>query len=252
MSTRKSESHTTTKVTKGHEGNAVVVTPRDCTQSKRRKDGRSLFTVIQEFLTSLNTPPFRGLPSFRAPSCASWLMVSALLLGGCAAKPVREDVSAPIVASNDFEKLWAVSADVAEELKFDLDRQDRRNGIITTEPMISSQFFEPWRQELSTSYDVAESSLATVRRTLKINIERLPSGTFRATPTVVIERQSLAEKRITNAAAYRGIYGRDRSFGTRERDRGVELPRNYWYEIGRDTQLETYVAKRIEAKVRGE
>ena len=41
----------------------------------------------------------------------------------------------------------------------------------------------------------------------------------------------------------------DRSYGTAETDKGINLPRQYWYATGRDEALERQVARVLEQKV---
>ena len=69
-----------------------------------------------------------------------------------------------------------------------LDRQDFRAGVITTKPLVSKQFWELWRNDVVTLSDMANSSLATHRRTLRFDIDRKDAGGYVATPRVVVER----------------------------------------------------------------
>ena len=192
------------------------------------------------------------------------VMLCALLLAGCAA-PVRRGTYAvatatpatqptgPTVVATDFPRLWDACEDVAREFGFALDRQDRRGGVITTVPLISSQFFEVWRSDVQTIEDVAESSLATYRRMLRFDIRRRADDTFAATPSVVVERYSQAEQPITSSAylrhAFRSRRGRP-PVGSREADRGIFLPQRYWYATGEDHALEEAVAERLARKLR--
>jgi len=58
---------------------------------------------------------------------------------------------------------------------------------------------------------------------------------------VLVERQTVSERRITSVALYKGAYSkeapRDVPHGRRN-GRGFLIPPKYWYAIGRDTQLE--------------
>jgi hypothetical protein len=72
---------------------------------------------------------------------------------------------------------------------------------------------------------------------------------------VLVERQSLAEQRITSVVLYRSAFRRpvnprERQYGTRESDIGQFLPSRYWYPIGRDEELEKSLADRIRSKLR--
>jgi hypothetical protein len=156
-----------------------------------------------------------------------------------------------IVTSNDFDQLWNAAEDVARDRLFTIDRRDFRGGVLTTEPLISAQFFEPWRRDAVTAEDVAQSSLAMTRRTIRFTFTRNDDGTFSALPHVLVERYSLAEKRITNAMLYRAAFRRtlENVEGTRETDRGIELPQRYWYKIGNDPALEKDLARTLRHKL---
>ena len=153
------------------------------------------------------------------------------------------------ITAGNFDRLWRACADDARDRQFVIDRQDYRNGVLTTEPLVSAQFFEPWRRDAITSDAVAESSLATIRRTIRFTFTRHDDGTFSAVPHVVVERYSSAERRITSAMHYRSAFRRTMATGTRETDRGVQLPARYWYRIGNDPALERDLAEAVRKRV---
>ena len=117
--------------------------------------------------------------------------------------------------------------------------------MITTQPLTSKQFWEFWRNDVVTLEDLANSSLATYRRTLRFDIEKRDAGGYAASPRVVIERYARTESPITASVflhnAFRSTRG-SRIYGTLETDRGIYLPRQYWYATGRDEALEKNVA----------
>jgi hypothetical protein len=193
--------------------------------------------------------------------------VASLAPGGCAKRPAAPEPAAtppatdrdPRLADPDFwwnapameqvegpfEPLWSASERAARDLLFVPDRRDFRGGVLTTEPMISSQWFEPWRRELSTASQVAASSVATERRTVRFDFVRRDGEQFAVEPRVLIERQSVSERPLSNAALARTAFGRRSTRGTRESDREVYLPDRYWYAIGRDVALERRLADAI-------
>jgi hypothetical protein len=152
------------------------------------------------------------------------------------------------VQSADFDKLWESCQATAHHFGFMPDRLDKRGGVIATNPLTSKQFFEVWRNDVVTGDDLADSSVATYRRTLRFDITKIdPSegGGFRATPSVLIERQAITEKPIPAWIYLRQAFKNDRTYhpvGSAESDRGIYLPRQYWYPTGRDTALEKQVA----------
>jgi hypothetical protein len=165
----------------------------------------------------------------------------------------------PGVASvewDNFYKLWHTSEDVARSYLFRIDRVDYRDGILTTEPLVSAQWWEPWRRDVQTIDDAMESSLSTMRRTIRFEFTRLPSGLYRVTPKVLVERRSVAEHRITSVALYRYTFRPQRGsvhnmpYGTPETDVGIILPARYWYPVGRDEALERAIADRIAKRLK--
>ena len=183
------------------------------------------------------------------------VLVTALLAASCAnsskkASPTTAQVAqANTVTASDFDRLWRACADVARDRQFVIDRQDYRGGVLTTEPLVSAQFFEPWRRDAITAEAVAESSLATIRRTIRFAFTRADDGTFTVVPQVIVERYSSAERRITNAMLYRNVFKRTTATGTRESDRGVQLPARYWYRIGNDEALAADLAEAVRRRL---
>ncbi len=172
---------------------------------------------------------------------------------GCTSTPTRSATTQPSgvsVVATDFDRLLDATDDVSRDLLFKPAVRDYRSGIYRTEPMISAQWFEFWRADVQTGADAAESSLSKTRRTLTVRIEKDSAGKFIAKPEVLVERYSLAERRLTTAAGYRSIYReRYRPTGNSLSDAGITAPDAYWYSVGNDPELERYVAEKIEARL---
>lgn len=159
------------------------------------------------------------------------------------------------VQAADFELLASRIERTLRDYGFNIDRVDYRLGLITTEPLVSAQFFEPWRRDNQTIDDVTRSSLATHRRRVEVTIEKDDGGTYAATPKVVIERQTVIEHRITSVVLYKGAFKstpnpRDRPTGTKESDRGVVILPKAWYAIGRDAALEKKLAAAMQSSLK--
>ena len=63
-----------------------------------------------------------------------------------------EQPAAASVTSPDFQKLWDACNEASRELFFKPDRQDFRGGVLTTEPMVSAQWLEPWGADARPEY----------------------------------------------------------------------------------------------------
>jgi hypothetical protein len=166
-----------------------------------------------------------------------------------------EQPATATVTGIDFDRMVDACEDVAGDYLFKIDRVDYRSGVVITAPTVSSQWYEPWRRDNQTLRDVEESSVATIRRTIRFEFTRLPDGvSYEVSPKVLVERQSVAEKRITSVVLYRGVFtagrGRERATGTRESDVGIILPARYWYPIRRDAAFERLLAREVEKKLK--
>ena len=158
----------------------------------------------------------------------------------------------PPVAHADapaFQPLWdACKAECYYRL-FLVDREEYRRGLLTTLPTISKQAFEPWRTDAVTDHDVVESTLGTVRRTLRFEVARRPDGTFQVVPKVLVERYSSAERRLTSFSQYRQAFSGTRATADDPDLSGdvttAAVAADYWYPLRRDAALEQDLAGRI-------
>jgi hypothetical protein len=200
-----------------------------------------------------------ALTAFIASGCASMsrrapapTTTQPALAGAPASADIVPPTDQPSIVHDNFDALWNACEDAARARLFPIERTDYRAGVLTTRPVVSKQWFEFWRNDAVTTGDVAESSLATIRRTIRFDIVPTEDGKFRATPSVLVERFSSAERRITSAVFYRSLFRRqaNRASGTRESDRGVYLPGRYWYELGNDEALERELGEAIKTKLK--
>jgi hypothetical protein len=153
----------------------------------------------------------------------------------------------------DYDRLWAACAEASHDRLFDLDRLDYREGLMTTQPMISQQFFEPWRADCLTFADLMQSSIQQIRRTIRFEFSRKPDGPWQMTPKVLIERRANREDRVTSVVQYRAAVGGSEITNTAliqsQVARGKDIPYQYWYAIGRDADLERAVADDVQKAV---
>ena len=159
------------------------------------------------------------------------------------------------VQSGDFDALWESSKSVARSYLFSIDREDFRAGLITTEPMVSKQIFEPWRPDTGKLGDAMMNTVASMRRTLRFEVERdEQTGAFTVTPKVLVERLAILERRITSVLQYRGAFAGPaapaRFSVARDDTPLVDLPARYWYPVGRDSKMEQQVAARLRDRLK--
>ena len=194
----------------------------------------------------------------------------ALLAAGCAdsrpaaTQPARTGdlattrmwhwLDQPDVASVEnfqFQALWDACEQVARGYQYQLDRQDYRLGLLTTKPMVSKELFEPWRKDAGTLHGVLQDSLTTIRRSIRFEIKRTEQGTFVMTPRVLVERETILERRITSAAQYRTAFSGP-AVGTRTSAEIEEnVPVVYWTPISRDPEMEKHIAADVRRSIKG-
>jgi hypothetical protein len=135
------------------------------------------------------------------------------------------------VSYNDFTRLWEASEDVARSRFFKIDRREYRAGRLTTVPMVSKQWFEFLRKDAVTEFDVRESSLGPIRRTIYFEFVQEPGGVTTVTPKVLVERQSRLDPK------YRGTSG------------DPDAPVSYWYALRRDAAMEQDLADAVKGRL---
>jgi hypothetical protein len=155
---------------------------------------------------------------------------------------------------------------------FPPDRVDRVRGLIVSRPTTSGQWFEWWRVDSRGPYQLAESSLHTMRRIVTVNVEPLEGtagsapagaepqhgalqtaatqnvgGRYRLRVEVEKSRFSAPERQITTASGALFIYSE--RVPTVEGLRGPQSRHAQWVPLGRDALLEDFLLQKLAAAV---
>jgi hypothetical protein len=219
----------------------------------------------------------RGVVCAVAAGASALVIAGAALLPGCITRPQNPAATQPATAvdlattqptywldqpaaaeveGRDFDALWDACKQVARGYLFALDRVDYRAGEISTVPMISKQWFEPWRSDSGTAYETLANSMGAVRRTLVFNVARNADQTYTITPKVLVEREAILERHVTDVSQYRLAFSgpgpkiQPREAVTLEPETYPDVPVKYWIPTGRDAQMEIQVAKRLQEELR--
>src|SRR5436190_1285838 len=120
-----------------------------------------------------------------------------------------------------FAPLWQACEDTAHEYLFRIDRRDQRSGLLTTEPMITKQWWEAWRKDAGTFRDSEEATLASIRRTIFFQFKKDGNDSYTVTPKILVEKESRVDPKFKSE---------------------IEGPASYWYSLRRDEVLEKKVA----------
>jgi len=140
------------------------------------------------------------------------LVVLAATLAGCAPS-YTEPIVAPRQLSGEekaFEDVWQATLTTLRKYNFELDRQDRRAGTITTAPLLGKHITEFWRKDAATRTDAMESTIQTIYRIARVDIRPTApkAGTF--TPRVQVSVYRSNRKRQRAGSANDILYGRRR------------------------------------------
>lgn len=127
-----------------------------------------------------------------------------------------------------FDGLWEACEQTAHEYLFKIDRRDQRSGLLTTEPMITRQWWEWWRKDAGTFRDTQEATIANIRRTIFFQFKKDGNDAYSVTPRILVEKESKVDPK----------YKQD-----------IEGPPTYWYSIRRDEVLEKKVANSIKERL---
>jgi hypothetical protein len=154
------------------------------------------------------------------------------------------------VSANDYDRLWNACDHVSNALLFSIDRTDYRDGVMTTKPLISKYFAEFWRRDVTFSEDLAQSSIATYRRTIRYELHRTDDGRFTADVKVIVERSSSFERRVTTAIQYRDAFAGFPPGTEFYADDGSVQPQQTWYAVGRDHAMEEVIGDKLRAALK--
>jgi len=149
----------------------------------------------------------------------------------------------------NFEAVWRASETVLRRHNFQLDRQDRRAGVITTFPLVGRYFLEFWRSDAVAPRDVLEGTVQSVFRTVTVTIRPEPDDPQRYTATTQVQvwRSDKQPPQVTSASQVPNIAGVTRRPSELDRSRyqGNIPSEQDMILIGRDEKLEARLDEQI-------
>lgn len=108
------------------------------------------------------------------------ILLMTILIAGCQRPVVLPgERTLRLVALQDQadrDRLWTAAEDVLRNGGYPLALTDWREGRLETEPVSSQHFFEAWRTDVATNYDLFESSLLPLRRRVEVLLVPLPNA----------------------------------------------------------------------------
>jgi hypothetical protein len=139
----------------------------------------------------------------------------------------------------------AVAKKVLAQMSFSIEKFDVETGFIKTRPLSGAQSFEFWRCDSVGSFNQAEADLQTLRRTVELNLSD-QAGQLCINCKAITERLSISHDQAASDQSRMIMSSAQRS----ARKIAGELKTNAtWLNLGRDSQLETEIIKRIESRL---
>lgn len=169
-------------------------------------------------------------------------------LSGCLG-PKRDDyVSSRAVALADdserADRVWEAIQESLRRHRFQIDRVDRRAGVITTMPVTSQHFFEFWRHDVQTRRDAWEATLNPIRRWVEVTVQQTEDRQWTSLAVVVHkERLSSPDRQFNTSGAVYQYFG-DTLPSTTGLER-VTAEHTQWLDQGRDPAMEEYLLRDI-------
>jgi hypothetical protein len=179
-------------------------------------------------------------------------IAGAIFLIGCQAPPAATGPTERMVRIADKPAFIDSMLTLLREHDLPPRFVDRAAGLLETEPTTGGQWFEIWRSDVHGGYQILESSLHTIRRSVAVSLSPVSDdadadapGDYWLSVEARTERLAAPERPITTASGALGIYSE--STPTIEGTRGPGARSRHWVALDRDVQLESYLLDRFAA-----
>ncbi|NIA07389.1 MAG: hypothetical protein GWP14_07120 [Actinobacteria bacterium] len=177
------------------------------------------------------------------------ILLTAMLIGCTEQRRPRWQAIAVEQAS--FDDIWTVCLASLKDRGLSVDRQDRRFGLIVSEPVVGKQFFEFWRGDTASSDDLLTSSLHTVRRIVSIHVVSQGPLQFEVRVEAQAQRVSIPSDQLDSTAeAFEMIRAHGVPAAPSRRDYARPQAEPIWVDIGREHALEQYILEDIARRLR--
>jgi len=134
------------------------------------------------------------------------------------------------------DQLWEAMQDSLRRHRFQLDRVDRRAGVMTTLPEGSQHFFEIWRKDVATRTDWWAATLNPIRRWVEASISPGEDGLTKLVVVVHKERLSSPDRQFNNSGAAFQYFAE--SLPSTTGLARVTAADDRWLDLGRDPAME--------------
>jgi len=172
------------------------------------------------------------------------LALAGSLSAGCqTARPIQTQVDVQLGDEEAYRQFWLHAIRSVRHFGYDLDRADPAAGVITTHPVTSKQWFEFWRNDTLAADQVAQASVHTIRRHIRVTVQPTAGNEYRVEAVVNVERQEVPEQQVTTAS--NAVQAFNPKTQGRYSASGMAEAGTYWEDLGRDPVLEAALLKQI-------
>jgi hypothetical protein len=171
------------------------------------------------------------------------IFVIMMYLGGCAENKYIKTEERLCVPGVTEAEVMATAERVLAGMQFEIEKLDTEAGYIRTQPLAGAQTFEFWRGDNVGSFNRAEADLHSIRRTVELNVSE-QAGQLCVNCNATTQRLSVAGEQ-TAERSYRAMSGQTSIQKISHEQKGNMT----WLDLGRDSQLETEILKRIEKRL---
>lgn len=147
-----------------------------------------------------------------------------------------------------YDNVWQHAMQLLARTGFTLDRKDYRLGILTTEPLPSSQIVEVWRPQQTNIKNALENTMHDQRRKVRLTISLVPGKPdfYEIAIQVLVERQSNPTETIGGPVFVEGSgFGRSQVSLRSDYTPAGQKPKPIWYVVGHDPDLEHKLLKEL-------
>jgi hypothetical protein len=175
------------------------------------------------------------------------VLATIFWLAGCGANKYVKTTDRLCVTTATKTEAGTTVEKVLSEMRFKIEKSDIEAGLIRTHPLPGAQSFEFWRSDSIGAANNAEADLQSIRRTVEINItpqEQQVCINCKATT----QRLSMPQGVSSEEQGYGSLVDTRRSV-QKLPSAGQQKANFKWIDLGRDSQLETEIIKRIESRL---
>jgi hypothetical protein len=182
----------------------------------------------------------------------SAMAVATALAAGCQHDKVPPPLAAQATPDVGFNAVWDAATQVLWEYRFQIDRSDRRAGVLATAPMTGRYLCEFWRDDAVTAYDVWEGTFQTLYRQVTVTVTKAegltttqPIAGYLVAVKVKVTRSDKAQPEVTSASEAYDLFLNPGSVYS-ETGQAVRKPVVASHvPLGDDPQLEQAITKKI-------